>query len=197
MQKYISVGYQLVGDVSCSKKYTEIPVSENIQLSRDNVRSLTAKHFGVELDEVYTMGHTIRYINTLPNLTPCTIFVIPNDNIGSMVVTYQGKVDSFGLTDWAQYNRLPFVNFIPKKKRDLHKVISRPVAPFLVIVEGVNHKTLPSIDMYNPKLPGNILTKSKHSMYSDNWLKEFEPVMDNWIKTVNANVIFDSRQYKE
>lgn len=197
MQKYISVGYQLLSDVSCSRNYVEIPVSENIQLSTDSVHSLTAKHFGVELNEVYTMGHIIRYVDTLPNPTPCTIFVIPNNSVGSMVVTYQGKVDSFGFTDWAQYTRLPFVNFIPKKKRDLHIVRSRPVAPFLVIVEGLSHKTLPLIDMYNPKLPGDILAKFKHSMYSDNWLKEFEPVMDNWIKTVNANVIFDSRQYKE
>ncbi len=111
-----------------------------------------------------------------------------SDFFGS-VVKHQGKLLAHGLRPYAQYQAVPYVDFIPKGKRKAVR-IQKSYKPYLVIVKGYNAPE--PLGMYgNSTVRNGVVTKeSKYSSFDDRYKTDFDKVLAD----SNVVIIADYRE---
>lgn len=115
--------------------------------------------------------------------------------MGLGVVKDEGYLIAHGKSQYAQYNDCPFVEFVPKGKRNPVR-IRKGYQPFILIAEGWDLQGMPSA-FTKEEGQGCTISRSRHSAFSDEWITEFNNWINPFIAMGRIKVIADYRYNKE
>ncbi len=94
------------------------------------------------------------------------------------VVKYQGKLISHGTRQYAQYKDAPFVEYIPKGKRNIAR-IQKSYKPYLLIVKGYNTPDPQGMFAEAKANNGVIIKESLYSSFDDRYKTDFDKILEN------------------
>lgn len=101
-----------------------------------------------------------------------------------------------GTKKYAQYNKAPFVKWIPLGKRKPVGITKSGSSPMLLILEGVGHPNPESMWGEGKKVGDATVTEVKYASFDDRWEKDFDTMIDKYIAESGAKVIADYRHTK-
>jgi hypothetical protein len=107
----------------------------------------------------------------------------------------EGKLVNIGFEKYAQYNDAFFVTLIPKGKKTALK-FRQTYNPFAIVIAGLGHPNPDDTFEVVKEESDVIVSKSKHSSFSENWILEFNAKMNKYIESQKAAIIADVRENK-
>lgn len=121
------------------------------------------------------------------------VTIFSKSEFGMGINKYEGKLLNTGVKPYAQYNKAPFVEFIPKRKRKGVKII-KGYSPYLVVLEGKH----PDLDPENPmqiisQTEDIVVRQSKYSSFDSRYESDFDKVLDAYIAVEQPKILLDAR----
>ena len=113
------------------------------------------------------------------------------------VIKYEGKLLDCGHREYAQYKNVPFVGFIPKRKRKGVRLL-KGYQPYLVVLKGHGHPDADDImQVISTSTDGTVVKQSKYSSFDDRYTSEFNELLDSYLTKPNVEVLLDHRWNKQ
>lgn len=129
--------------------------------------------------------------NTITDKQKVTIYTT-SEFMGS-VVKREGILVDFGIRKYAQYNKAPFVNYIPTGKRKQTGFI-KGFNPYLVILKGFNNPDPESMmNKGTTDANGTTISQSRYLSFDDRYKTDFDSVLNEFIKNNPDAVLMDVR----
>jgi hypothetical protein len=111
------------------------------------------------------------------------------------IIKCEGKLVDHGTQKYAQYDAAPFVNFIPKGKRNVRGFVQAEYKPSLLILAGHGHPEPDSMfGVETPNEAGTAFTSRSRYMSCDpRWQSDFDARIDAYLARTGAEVVADYR----
>ncbi len=111
------------------------------------------------------------------------------------VTKTEAKLIECGIRKYAQYDKAPFVAFIPKGKRKGFQYI-KGYQPYLLVIEGHNHPDPDS--MFKAPIVTDTVTvrESKYLSFDDRYKTDFDSNIDAYLEDKKDIVLMDCRHTK-
>ena len=116
---------------------------------------------------------------------------LPNEFMGN-INQIEARLIEHGYQQYAQYKSVPFVKFIPKRKRNIRKYI-KGFKPYILILNGWGH-TAPDAMLIETDDP--LVSRSKYSSYDSKWQSDFDEAIDKYISQNKSILVADYRHTK-
>ncbi len=110
-----------------------------------------------------------------------TIYTV-SEFMGSVIVR-EGSLIETGVERYAQYDRAPFVSFVPKGKRNGYK-IRGTYKPYILVLRGHGHPQ--PADFLNAGVTdenGTTIRESRYPSFDDRYKTDFDNMMREYLKT--------------
>jgi hypothetical protein len=112
------------------------------------------------------------------------------------IVKREGRLSDMGTQKYAQYNKAPFVKYIPKGKRKLIGFV-QTFNPYLIVLEGYGHPEPQSMFSESKASQSNLIVKeSTYQSFDKRYSTDFDSILDSYLNQNKINPILDCRYTK-
>lgn len=108
------------------------------------------------------------------------------------IVKHEGKLLETGRKKYAQYDSAPYVNFIPKRKRNAVQIM-KTFQPYILVVRGWD---APDPEEHMKVISASkdcVVSQSKYRSFDKRYKTDFNSIIDEAIKNGKIEVIADFR----
>lgn len=112
------------------------------------------------------------------------------------IVAHEGKLHQTGKGKYAQYDKAPYVDMTPKRKRTARR-FRQTYRPYIVVLKGWNHPKPDEILNHYKTIKEDKTVCVKQSIYtsfSGEYTSDFDKAFNEYITNNKVEVLFDVRE---
>jgi hypothetical protein len=114
------------------------------------------------------------------------------NSFGMGINKIEGKLKGVGTEEYAQYRNAAYLKIIPKRKRNVRKYM-QTYDPYMLVLAGHGHPDISDGMMTISESAGIVVKQSKYTSFDENWTKDSDEVLNNYLADNRVVVIADYR----